>query len=383
MAVLLLPFFQMRFPFVPRGKLHGVQAYVDFPALSMATWLNGKFQQQLNDWFEQNMGFRNYLVRIENQINFSLFNYLSTKSMHKIVLGENGYLFEKSDIDYWNGSELSDEKVEEIRVLVEKIKMLQTKLKERDITFFVLFSPSKAMIYPEFISQKYIHPLKPHRKTQFDIIRPMLKDAQVNYFDSIEYFREQKKTSRYPFYPLGGGHWNYYGACVINQELIRYIEKLSNKTLNKLTCEPVTTDLTAFGSDADLIRLLNIIDEDAFTGPIPYPTINSHPINNAHKPNILIVGTSFVWTLLSTMDDQNIYNSREFFYYFATRYNYSEMTAQAIDTKRLDWTAVFGHDVIILEVPPLETKSVGYTFIEKALEALEEETANLSKGTFQ
>jgi len=115
----------MRLHFIDRVQLSGVKAYVDFPTLSVTTWLDGTFQKQLNDWFEQNMGFRNHLVRIENQINLSLFNYLSTKSRHKIVLGENDYLFEKNDIDYWNGYELSDEEIRKIEELIKKIKCIR------------------------------------------------------------------------------------------------------------------------------------------------------------------------------------------------------------------------------------------------------------------
>jgi hypothetical protein len=76
LLLLTIPGLQGRYRLVHEPPLNGAFEIVEKPSFknfTVESWLNGSFQDDFNLKLEQNIGFRNILVRINNQLAFSLY----------------------------------------------------------------------------------------------------------------------------------------------------------------------------------------------------------------------------------------------------------------------------------------------------------------------
>ena len=69
-----IPLAQMKYSFLLENDLVGVATTSDYPVFRKDTWLSGEFQEKINNWFNDNVGLRTYFVKVDNQINWSIFN---------------------------------------------------------------------------------------------------------------------------------------------------------------------------------------------------------------------------------------------------------------------------------------------------------------------
>src|SRR6478609_5160143 len=65
--------------------------YNDF---NFESWFNGEYQEQVEKYVNESFGFRSFFVRINNQIDYSLYNKLHASA---VVMGKEQCLYE---IDY-------------------------------------------------------------------------------------------------------------------------------------------------------------------------------------------------------------------------------------------------------------------------------------------
>ena len=59
-----------------------------FPSLHLLAGTNGDFAAGLNKWFDDRVGFRDFLIRSKNQIDYTLF-----RTSKKVHIGADGWLF--------------------------------------------------------------------------------------------------------------------------------------------------------------------------------------------------------------------------------------------------------------------------------------------------
>lgn len=366
---LWLPNIERFFDIVGPGILHGIVNDAERPALTLDGWLSGHMQDDTEAWFDQYFGFRSYLIKSENQLNFSLFKDISTQAKTKIVLGKNNYLYEKGYIDNFNKRDTLDET--KVEAEAKKIKKLQDKLEERDVKFLLVLSPTKTSVYPEFIPDKYIDQTKLDEKNNYEKIIPFLKEYGVNMIDAHEYFVSRKDSSPYTFFTRGGTHWNYYGSCLITREIEKNLEEAGIKNLANINCDPPTVDNTSFGTDRDLANLINVWSEDVVSGSTPHPSLIIDK-GEFYKPNLLFVGDSFSWTLFEIMEHFKFYKNRDFYYYYSSRYNYPNGGIEPIDKDNLDWDKeVMTKDAVIIEATHTAIGDIGFGFIDDFLLYLE------------
>ena len=74
LAGFLVPGLQSILRIIPERKLHGEYEELIRPELNKNNWMSGKFQEAFDPWLEENIGFHNGLVRINNQLDYTLFH---------------------------------------------------------------------------------------------------------------------------------------------------------------------------------------------------------------------------------------------------------------------------------------------------------------------
>ncbi|PLX26518.1 hypothetical protein C0581_04265 [Candidatus Parcubacteria bacterium] len=369
LSVLWIPLAQMRFELLPKKDLVGVVTTSELLELNKDSWVEGFFQDSLTSWFQDNFGLRTYLVKTENQINWQVFNELSSKTNTRLVRGLDNYLYEYAYIDEYSRRPQKD--VQSLEREVQMIKLLQDELKKRGIEFLFVISPSKASVYPEFIPQQYIFQDRQIWSRSYDIVKTYLDEYEVNYVDGHTLLKGIKKEGNYEIFTKGGIHWNYYGACKVSERIVEHLESLFRRSMNHVVCDPPIVDTDAYGIDKDLVELINIWTDEEVSGPTPHPKLDTEEPHNTFIPNILFVGDSFSHPLLQVMDNR-VYNYRELLYYFKRRITFDNGVYSESTEDVLNWEKnIGGKDVIIIENNESYMHDIGFGFIEYALTVLE------------
>ncbi|MBC7553859.1 MAG: hypothetical protein H7257_07755, partial [Taibaiella sp.] len=147
-AVLLLPLLQLYLPFVKSAPLSGIGSAPDVN-FSFADWWEGTYQQKKSKYFDDNVGFRADFVRVNSQLNYSVFNYIHAGH---IIEGEQNYLYMSDYIDSYYGRDFIG--ADSIRRQMVKLKAVQDTLQKLRKTLVLAYAPSKEFMYPEYIPAK-------------------------------------------------------------------------------------------------------------------------------------------------------------------------------------------------------------------------------------
>src|SRR4051812_20414905 len=92
MLVLFIPLLQEKFHFRKKmGWLMGSYQTAPNARLSASAWFSGEYSSIKEKWLQENFGLRNYYIRLNNQIKWTLFRKAQT---HMVVAGKHDYTFE-------------------------------------------------------------------------------------------------------------------------------------------------------------------------------------------------------------------------------------------------------------------------------------------------
>jgi hypothetical protein len=101
LALLVIgPALQARFHFAEEKPLNGAFTVAPHPALTWAGLRANTFQPALEHYLEDRIGFRAGLIRLRNQLTFSLFR---TSRADGIVVGKHDVLFQRTYIEAYAG----------------------------------------------------------------------------------------------------------------------------------------------------------------------------------------------------------------------------------------------------------------------------------------
>lgn len=167
-------------------------------SLSMDTW------QEIENWFEDNIGFRDQLMYVGSHIKYNLFKQSSSED---VEIGKDGWLYYTlyNNIELAEGTyPLTDENLKQIG---ETQQQVSDRLAEQGIVFFVTLAPSKTTIYPEYIASSDCVV----QKSANDIVKAYLEDnTNVNYIDLKQELLAAKDEDL--VFAPDDVHWTAFGA---------------------------------------------------------------------------------------------------------------------------------------------------------------------------
>ena len=384
-AFLALPTAQKVFRILPSSTLGGVEDAVERPAWTLAGWFDGTLQPSIENRYTFRFPLRPHLVKSWNQLQYAL---CGTPPRHttgtQVVIGRDNYLYEQPYIRTYNGN--CGLAKADLKTTCTKVRRAQDILKARNIGFLLVIAPSKVEIYSEFVPAAMLTPGRHTRKTAYDRIVPLFREAGVNTLDMHAQFLEWKPTAPHPLFPKGGVHWNYYGAALTANRILDELRTQTGREFPRIVVAGVTTNATPEGSDGDLFNLLNLWGDfslrssASFRGVEVHPALRLEAVPSAVKPDLLIVGDSFALTLTEVMDRVRLYDRRDTLYYFNRIISYVQpgtgdprdlATRQAgvpIDRRAFSIEdALRGRDAVIIEVNEQWLPKIGFGFIEAVL----------------
>lgn len=168
------------------------------------------FFSRSQKWFEDHYGFRDLLIRLKTQIDYSVFGVSD-----RVYIGVDGWLYYRNVIDNQKPAEeaMADAQLDAV---VKKFSALGTELAARNIKMIVITNQLKDKFYPEYLP----YMVRGNREHQrFDDFRAKMRLASgATYMDTTEVLTTLK-TSRQIFHKTDF-HWNDPAAAEVARLLV-------------------------------------------------------------------------------------------------------------------------------------------------------------------
>lgn len=370
-AIILLFVVQTATHTLPDSKLCGAEIPLKAPAVTISDIMSVAYQRNLDSYISSIIAFRGFFIKLDNQINFFLFHEISAKAADRVVLGKKNALFLENSIRSFN--RLNVRPPEEFEQKIRDMKQLQDLLKARGIFFLFIMTPGKATVYPEYVPDNYITTNVRTKQSNYEIILPLLKKYNIQYYDGYEFCFKAKKKLGYTLFTKSGIHWSLLAGYYALQDVWKTIERNLGKNLMRMPDPAVYEEKKPKFPDDDLARLVNIFSVKDFYEPVyKYPVLTIDPeIKTRFRPKFLTVGDSFMRYMQYFMDELKLYRERDFFYYYRSHERYPEMTETAIPKDRGALKKmILSQDVVLLEVNEQNLPELGWDFFKDAVDAL-------------
>ena len=354
-----LPFLRQNILSFGFGKLDGYYTSAADVVFSWHKWLEGTYSEEKASYLNDNVGFRPELLRINNQVDYSLFQKLHAPWL---ALGKENYLFQTFHIDAYYGNDYVG--YQAISDKLRKAKALQDTLARLGKTFIIVHAPCKSFFYPEYIGDGFMQKQQP---TNIQRYMELGDSLGINQMDLNGWYVREKNRSKELLFTKQGIHWSVYGSLVAADTFIRYIEQKRNIRMP----HPVWTDIIhthkARDPDDDLAKTMNLMFPFA-TETFSYPVVTYRVHGNLVKPNIIYIGDSFLDTwnndgvMRNTSSDWQIWDH---FKWVVDRDHPKVSTNYSIDD--IDWRETMKQaDCIVILNTTISLPVLGHGFIEKA-----------------
>lgn len=363
-ALLLLVLFQTTFHFFELKPLVGVTAEVEKPKLTLKNYIEGSYQEDLEAYSRDNLGFREWLIRGYNQFLWSCFRKTNNKT---IRIGKEDWLFEDVYVRDHYQSLMYDytDDPDEMREILEREALrlwkVQEILKEYDIHIFVNIPPGKDVIYPEYLPENSSY-TRPVGLRAYDYYKKRFDELGIQYIDNIPVFKKLKDSVDYPLFPQTGIHWSSIVSVHVFDSIIRYMEDIGNQNLNNISIGEKYMDATR-SPDNDLEQLLNLVFPIK-SRPNYYAEVKVLEDSTAVKPYFTIIGDSFHWNFIYSIPLLDIFKKVPYWYYNYIVYgdeNHTSMDDLDIEQE------LMRTDYIMLNYGTVPIYQLGSCFLSNAL----------------
>jgi hypothetical protein len=364
LLILLFPLFHKTFPFIVSGRLYGAITIDTNINFSWPAWWSGNYQIEKEKYFNTNVAFYPDFIRINNQIDYSLFT-----EMHEndVIEGGNKCLFDKSYLSAYNGSIQDEDNL----VLNEalRIKKIQDELNKIGKKFVFVIAPNKSYYYPELIPSKYKR--EKSKTTKYERYLHLFDSLKINLIDFNDYFIHQKNTTKFPLITYQGIHWSSYGACVAADSLLKYLNaKCFDYKLNLPTMTPIASEKWN-EHDQELLLGLNLIDNRRSKQITANPNYNFDKITQSYFPKTIWVSDSFLWEIMGQGIIHNVLPKFEFWYYNNSHWNGTNFIGFEDSTKKLSIKPIQEANVVIFMVSEFHMESLSSDFLTTLNVAIE------------
>jgi SGNH hydrolase-like domain, acetyltransferase AlgX len=357
---------QVFWPVLPVGaKLKGVTEEVPEPKWAWTTVRHGELFRAVDQWYDNNVGLRNFWVRLDNQVSFSLFREVAYHGLGtQVVAGEHDWLFERHYIT--NAVTPGKMTEEQLQALAHRIRSVQDKLARLGVPFLLVVAPNKAEVYPEHAPAAYLAGRQPADiLTNYKRARPIFREAGVHFYDGPGRYDEWKRAGTRDLFARSGTHWSYDSAFRVLQEIRELLNPQMRHLLPelKLTGRPV---LEPQLSDTDLILLLNLLHTGIYEHPLPYSVpVPQILVPDEQLPRLLWVHDSFGFVLIDLLYSARAVQPSHSLYYFENEYSIPGYGRTGTEVKKIDWkTYLKSYDAVIMVWTDIAFEHQGWGFFE-------------------
>jgi len=277
------------------------------PNFERRRFVSHDYQQQFQRFAAQSVPVRPILVRVHNEV---LFSVLKVSPRPSVVLGHDEYMTAQAMITHYCRRSMAFYKPL-MQQRVEQLKALQQHFEARQRTLLFVITPTKMARMPD----KFLdHVDCPAQRAERDSIIPayveMLAGAGIHFVDTASLMDRLRERGVTPF-PIGGVHWNMLGAAYATNAVIRALNQSARRPLlPELHWTTEASERPLF-EDGDLLVGLNLLDARAYPSTrVIFEPLAACP---SGKLSMTVVGGSFVVQLVRALSEtQCIARGRRF-----------------------------------------------------------------------
>jgi hypothetical protein len=210
------------------------------------------FAKRYEEYFNDNYGLRDLLIRTRNQLDYALF-----RKGEKVIIGREGFLFYKSVVE-WEEINIEKTPPQDWDRLFATLLQFNRVLTARGMVLVMMPCPMNNSIYPEMLPANA--PRRPH-PTGLDRYRKFLSDhpeiVTVDTFPLLEKLKESTQV-----YQKTDFHWTDPAGASMAQALVNRLGNLSG--LGNLWTAPIPTRIQRIteGGENLSLGLLRPLAED-------------------------------------------------------------------------------------------------------------------------
>ena len=301
-------------------ELNGVDYERPKPELSFATFCDGSYQKQTENYLQYHYGFREPLTRLYNQTVWSLYRYSSVEEKKRIMIAKDNWLFEPWTVEEYYEScayKIADDSLSAAKIFnaeAKRLYQIQRILEPYGTHLFVALWPGKELVCSDhmpankqFFNKKQLTALE-HYSKRFG-------ELGVNHVNFGEWFVQLKDTVSFPLFPQTGTHWSNLAAIHVADSLVNYLEALGDVNMHNVEIGPIFQ--RTLKPDADLESLMNLI-WPLKKRPNMLAQATCDRDSTALKPTLITIGDSFYWNILNFVPILQIFEKVPYWYYFSS-----------------------------------------------------------------
>ena len=311
LAVLYVPMIQHVFkPITNEYTLYGSYTEAKDTLFTGSTWFNASYQKREEKFLNENFGFREFFVKLDNEITYSVYKDLKLLDVFR---GKDGYFFNSSFFNTYSGRDYKgDSYADSIFNYIIKLNELMASKKKK---LMVCFAPCKESFYSEYLPDSCLPYIR--KKNYYSYYKDQINKNNIPVLDLNEYFLQLKSGSPYPLFVKGAVHWTTYGTFVAMDTLFKRIgHEIGKKTLQiKLSSFDVTD--SARDNDDDIIKAMNLLRRiEGETLAYPSWQFTNENDSNIYKPKVMVIGDSFYMNLNTTYVPARVFSKDSYFLYY-------------------------------------------------------------------
>jgi SGNH hydrolase-like domain, acetyltransferase AlgX len=352
-GLLFLPLLQLTLGLVTESPLSGLTQDFQKPKLSIANWSSGNFQDSLNNYLNQNCGFHNFLIRLNNQYYYSSYH---TAVANKVIVGQDNFLYDQQHINAYTGADFLGDSLLRRRMVM--MRDLRDYLAKKNVKLLFVLVPGKATGAPEHLPIGTPTP----GVTNYQVTKRLADSLGIPALDFIAWYQREKATSPYPLYPSGGIHWSTYCSTLAADSLLGYVAAATATPLSRFKIERVNMSPGPVGEDGDINAGMNLLFPLPTT-PMAYPEIRWLP--QPPKLRVLTVADSYYFHPYSDFTNHAFASSHYWFYF---RELYKMHDPKAYLNAEIDFAKeMLEQDVVMLYVSDAHLVDFSWGFLDAAM----------------
>lgn len=311
LAVLFLPLLQSRYHFVDEKPLGGTFVETPKPVVNLKTLFNETAQDSLMTWYTEQAGFRNSMIRLNNQMLYSAFGKISANGVVK-GKGDNNFFVMPYINSYMGETYVGEEKIQKN---TQHLKLIQDMLRAKGITMLPVFVVGKASYYPELLPYQYF--VKQYETNNYEAYLKAFNEQGVELIDFNRWFCERRDAEAHPVYCNLSTHWTLYAASLAMDSLVNFMESKTHQAQVHAVVENYDTTYL-MEHDDELYRMMNLMF------PMKHNTIAQPKFSytQGYKPKVLVLSDSYWWVVYAWQVSlhQSLFSDGGFWYYNKTIY---------------------------------------------------------------
>ena len=282
-----LPWVLHIFGISPSRPLNGYQREATPEKPTLETIRNGEFQSKTENFLRVNFPFRPDAIRMQHQVDWSLFGKQHVKST---VAGREGFLFEKAYVNAARGVDPLDP--EEIQRRSRAIKQASDSM---ETPIVVVLAPGKGHFFREFLPPCFEASCGHEPNWGHRLWKSALQSSGITVLDLHSAFDTLRIESKHPLFPKTGIHWSEFSMTHVVPALCRAVDAVLPVPLasGRWHVDSVRTPKKPEGTDDDIERAMNLLF-DLPDFQMAYPVGKWEP--SAAPPRVLLIGDSYAWT---------------------------------------------------------------------------------------